>query len=827
MADVQFDPTTGEAIAPAAPAVDPKATVHVVDKSGSVLAGPGADLAGALAAGARLATDEEVQTARAVAEQEKGTYQRLSEKGYSAPVAALGAFMRPGGAITAFQEGGLAGATGGLAHAAVAEALGAADDKWRTAYTRDLDSIKKAYPGVYAGGEIAGNVARDAILASVGVAPAASLEAGVYSRLGGLAGAGALGRAGARGLSMAVAGGAENAVLGAARELSEEALGDHELNAEKILVAGGREGLMGALFGGALGAGGSLAVSGAKGVARAGVGMLANHADDLKTLANEQRWKALSPAKKFSDQVMARVPGGKDAVGEALGRYGVTGDTIEEALKNGHPEGILPKISAAKEQVGKAIGEIHGASGATMTYGEIQDVFEKHLAPIRKQAGFEGVVGSVEKYQASLGDKLGLTPVVEQYVKANEGKLTEAAINEFVRSRPLAVQDVIFQRKALDALVYQEAKALDPNLRVGLLRDIRRDLEEGIKTSIDTAAKSAGDDMTGEALRKLSKDYQILSISEDAAERSTAAYMTNRNVSLSGQLAGNAAMVMSGSPVTGVAAGFAHQYVKERGNALAAIAFDKLADLGAMARQLQRVDTKLDAAARGLVGGTKALTPYRGEVLAAESKQPLGKRYAHVVDVLAKVAADPDLVNRTVSASSSPNTPKTSSAVALGMTRALAHLAATVTPPPQRQTLGGRDLPARASVEQMTRAVRTFEAITDRERVLDNLSAGIVRSSEVRALRDVSPKMWAELQSRVVEHVAERKAKGKPMKHNELVRLGATFDLVTTPALDPVRMRTLQASFAYEPAKDQQPQGRPRPIHTNTEPQGLDRIEAR
>lgn len=846
MAKTTYSETTGDVAKPAAPAKP----VPIVDPGGRVVEVDGVDLDQAIAAGSRVATPEDVAAQKAADRRALPISDKLRERGWSDTAASLAGgaaeFIRPftpasSEEMMALHQGALEGATGGFGQVGVKAGIGALfDDHAADTYAKEVQRIREEYPTLRTAGNVGGMLAAAAVGGATGIGTIAGAVEGATGRglaQLGIAGEGALARAGIAAAKGAAGGLAEGAVFGAAQEASEETLsGSPELNAQKIAAAGLHGGLYGALFGGALSGGGSLAASGVKG----GVRMLAEHSGTLRELADHQLWKALDPASKFTKEAEVRVAGGTKGVGKVLDKYKVTGETLGDAFSGGYAEEMLPKITAAKEQVGKAIGEIH-STPATVKMGDIEDALEKVIAPNRGKAGFESLVSSLEGYKKSLGGQLGMAEEVAAQVRArNLGKDIDITAKEFtpreakilkeahaaVREAEIPVQKVIEQRKALDELVYREAKALDPNLRVGFMRDIRAGLEDRIVNSIDAAATKAGNPEVAANLRTLKHDYQALSLAESAAENSTASYKTNRNVSLSGQLAG-AAMVASGNGLMAIPVAVGHQIIKTRGNAMASVALRRLADMGDAMRAIQQTNAKLESAAKGLVG---AGGPYRssGKALPPGDSTPLRTRYANAVKEVTEMKANAGKIAEAVaSAPPMPAAPKLSGAIAAQALRSVGYLASKLPPTNAQPTLGGPNQAPKQSTQAMQRFVDTFDAVKNPDAVFDQMARGRVNREYALALKNSSPELFQELQRQTLEQVAARQEAGKPLSLHERLRLGIVLEIPTDPVLQPATMNALQSAIASSTVEESgrpappRPSGASKPAPDN----GIDKIE--
>jgi hypothetical protein len=393
-----------------------------------------------------------------------------------------------GSALAATAEGGARGLSLGLSDpAAIAAARLYGGDKTAEMVRAHLAEQKAAHPYLSTAGEIAGAAAPMLLSGGAGAAG----EAGTLARgaralgalprataaLGEVAGAGAerlvgseagsfLGRAGQAIAKHAATGAAENAAFEVGHEVSENSLngGNHDLTAEQLIAAATHGALFGAGLGGAMGLAGEALATGAGKVADALAERAGATAEGgglrgfLEKQADKQSWKSLSPGKKFTEEAELRA-GGAEAVGNTLRKYGIhDAENVAEAARA--PKDLLPRVTEAKEALGEKLGGLIDESTATAKASEIFQPLNEIIEREGQKAGFEATVGSLTQYRDALADKLGLV--------GPDGKLVMGALD-----REMPVSQIFKQRKALDDLVYKESKSLDPNLRVGLLREFR------------------------------------------------------------------------------------------------------------------------------------------------------------------------------------------------------------------------------------------------------------------------------------------------------------------------------------------------------------------
>lgn len=469
-----------------------------------------------------------------------------------------------------------------------------------------------------------------------------------------------LGRVGTGLAKAGVSGAAEGAAYGAGSALSESVLEDKDLTAEELLASMGGA----ALMGGALGslssapfiAGGEVirgAKNAATGLARAieagaplvgeaaervgarglelakeGVEFAKNavnvddpksllsradaavseHLDPAKIMAmsDEQAARATYARKKFVDEANARIkagpdgqPGGWEGVGRVLKDTGVI-DVKAGVIDNALPlEQVAERIGKVIDEKGAAIGALAKDSAATVKVGELATAIEKEIAQARGKAGFENILSSLENYRESLYDQLGARKVMR-----------DGSLGPLLLGKEIPLAELQLQRKALDDLVFRESKSLDPQMRVGFLRDIRgglKDLERGaiIKDGrIDAKAYDA-----------LNRDYQALRIAQDATDDAISRGGANRSVGATDYLAFVGGMA-GGGALGGAGLAMANKIARERGSGAAAVFLHNLAESRSLVQAARKAGMDVGDAAGRALPAAKAL---------AEKAQPFAE----------------------------------------------------------------------------------------------------------------------------------------------------------------------------------------------------------
>ena len=628
--------------------------------------------------------------------------------------------------------------------------------------------------------------AASAGIRGIGVLPRLTAEAGagaerLAARLVGEGATSVGGRIAQTAIKKAAGAAAEGAIFSAGQEVSEATLGNHELTAEKLLAGIGHGALMGGIIGGGLG-----------GLGRAGSeatsAIAAKMKPKLSELAGENAWKALSPLKKFTTEAEKRA-GGSASVGRTLIEEGVI-PTEEGALKVGlkhaTPEDLLPRITEAKGRVGEAIGQIAKQSKATVEAGELIASYEKLVQPLRRKAGFEGIVSTLDEYQGSLLKKLG--------VMGEDGLV---ASGPGVSKIPIA--DVIEQRRALGDLAYREAKALDPKLRVQYLRDFYGELSGLEHKAIDEAATKFGGPGAAE-LKTLNKKFQHLSIAEEAAQDTQTRMATNRNFSLSDYLSAGAAAA-SGHGLLAPVAAVAHKIARERGNAVAAVILDKVSQLGAIQRVTNKVDTQVEGAVSGYFKSLKdkRLSARTFKVKDEEFETPRARyeeraKQVAVASSLPKVEAEH--VARVLGPSIGTHAPNTMGAMAKTAQAGTAYLAAHLPKTAKANPLTPQLERPKVSDAEMTRFLKVAAVVDNPTSILQDLHNGTVTRDQVDAMKKVYPQMYEEMRTKVMVRLTDQKA---DIPYSAKVQLGLLLDLPSDPSLSAQSVKQYQSTFNKNP----------------------------
>ena len=418
--------------------LDPTQTVPIKDTFGNVRQVPAAEAEGAIGKGGTIASAEEARAAD-LEERHGGL----------------------GGQLAAGAEGLVRGASVGIADPLAIEAARVwGGDHAADAVRTHLSEEQEAHPTISKVAEFTGAVAP--ILATGGEAAieeapelAASLSkpsllstvarytpAGITGRfgaaaerataevLGSPAASSALGRIAKAAASSAISGGVENAIYSAGGQLSEDALGDHEVTAQKFLAALGHGFVWGTILGGGLG-------GASKAASEAAAPLLRRVAPHLEGRADELAWGALGGTERAAKE--AEEVGGVKAVGNTVTeKTGLHEGPLRGAAST--PADMAPKLDAALAQSREEIDQIlqtHGAKPGEVVLPDLAGI--RHM---RANGGLDAVDLQARKFAVPDAVRSDLADKAKDYerllvARKVNGDAIAAAVAKEAKAPPL------------------------------------------------------------------------------------------------------------------------------------------------------------------------------------------------------------------------------------------------------------------------------------------------------------------------------------------------------------------------------------------------------
>jgi hypothetical protein len=815
--------------------LDPSAPVHVTDAdTGEIRPIDPTDVEDELASGARFSTGDEIRKFQK-SEQYGGLaggaiagaegLARGVSAGLSDPLA-VGAARLIGGTkaadatrehLAGFQEenpyiagaGQLVGTAGAMLVPGLGEARGVAGGLEAAEAARGFDSLAT---GIKALGAVPGTISK--------------LGEGAEGLVSGMLGATsdtAIGKAAQSAAQQAVRNAVEGGLLSSGEQVSEDTLQNRPLTAEKIFTAVGHGALTGGLVGAGLGFGGSL---GAQGVAAA----LGNAAHVLDSAVSKQALKWLDAGKRVVEGAEKRA-GGAEAVGrtvfEKVFRPIAERDGVV-AVANLDPAAKLSAVRKALDNQGSEISSLlEGNADASVKLSDMISPIDNRIREMAGTVGGENKVASLSQLRASVLRVLG----------GVEDSTDTAAVAGALDSS-VSIADLVKQRRSLQQIAYQESKSLDPNLRVQLLRDISGEWNGLEETALNDASKDLGDGLDGARFRAMNKDYQRLKIAENALETNVSRWQTNRSLSLTDTLAGMPAMgaALMGHPLTALASpamALGHRYLRQHGNAYAAIMLDRLATMGGMGAAVHTVDEGIDRAVSAAIASQaasraqeeipKALLeegPVKligSEALRGREQAPVEDRFEEESERIRQLAAtsastmNDHLQSQTIGMSA--HAPDIAQSIHKLTSIATSFLASKLpkVQPPEGFLPGQKPLPV--SGPEQKKFLRYVDAVEDGP-------VGILKTPTpegLEVLHSVYPSSAAEIKTKILARLMDTK---HPVDYQTRLRLSQIMGAPADGTQDPGFVQRMQvqnqAATAAHAAQQQPTQGKNNPRVSNT-----------
>lgn len=755
-----------------------------------------------------------------------------------------GADQTPG--LAGYGAGVREGLTMGVADVAarkVADAVGgkAAGDR----YAAEVDLQREASPTAYAAGNVAGMLGASAAVPFSAGGVASRVAPGAVAALEGVAGRvaarGVLGRAAVTAAEMAGRGAIEGGIYSGAQYAADEALHDRDLASEKLFAAAGTGALYGLAGGAALGAGGSLAMSGlraaGRGVtsaARSGLARVLAPAEEasakvaadvaadggvsanagLKRKANEMAFDALGATKVQARDALEHVVGGAEAVGEYVNRIGI-GKAAEgnpgllkgafRAGMSGRADELLQAIQADKagriaEGLSGAIKGVPARVDVRQLAGHAEELYQGMLKDPTKIAGAEAFRSRVMLEASALG---------------NAGRIaTDGTID---------AADAFYVRSDMAKQAYELGRA--SGAAGDAYKSYLRQWDATTIKALDEAAEKAGQSGVGDEIRKWKREWQLASAAEKAAEGGAERIAHNNTFGIRESIGGLTA-IASGHVFGGLAALGGGKIARERGSAVAAYTLSQLAERGTLSKLVTKVDDQISRASTGLLRG-----PAKGLPAAAE-RMPATNQLAKTALVrVAEFQKDPEaFVEKATKQAEAVSThdPELASAIVQRQVRAMTFLSSKVPQMPDIDPLAPHPAP-KMTTNERAELGRYAWYVEKPTRFFAEVARGKLTYEGAEVAQALAPRAFAELQDKTMEALAARLAKGDPIPYRQRLVLGTLLNVAATPAQRPEHAAFLQQNVSGMLPSEQPPPtapAKPRSVSIPTQRSALDRLEA-
>ncbi len=440
---------------------------------------------------------------------------------------------------------------------------------------------------------VKGGLSFGGLLRGAGAIPRGAAKVGEFvgegaAHLVGEGASGLLGRIAQRAIPMAAQAGAEGAIYGAGATISETALGNEELTAEKLLAGAGHGAMLGAIAGGGLGASyelGRAAIDkGLKIIGKEGLQEFLQSVSDNQTIralgANSRDIRNLGGVARSTEKAQERI-----------------GD-IAETVRNYKFEGGQ-KLFSGTSSTAKL------ADGLTEAVDEAGAKLGKFRAKISELSGVKAELGpDTAKFFANFDEQI-MKPAIE--AGGTLKSRAERAAGEFatLQERVIAgeqptLDELTKIRQNVDKILYPKkvmGVAPPPAEHFDQLLQARMMLEQTIEETTDRVVASTGNPEMQGAYVGLKQTFKDLA---DAKAMATAADMralARNSVSLSDKMAfgAMAAGGLGGLPGA-LGAGITNHLSNTYGNAMMAAATNKAAALIGMQKAAGHVDEHMGEA---------------------------------------------------------------------------------------------------------------------------------------------------------------------------------------------------------------------------------------
>lgn len=620
----------------------------------------------------------------------------------------------------------------------------------------------------------------------------------------------------------AASGSTEMALFEVGNQISEDTLGDHDLNAQKLYGAFGHGALMGAIFGAGMG-------SAAAAASEAGSALLRKIAPNVSKLAGEQAIRAISgglnSGKGIQRQYIKML--GEDGV-EKLGQY-----VLRSGILDGAPnlETIADRIASKKEAVGNTLTDlIAGVSDAESKLNpSVQQIKERILKGedivdmLKYEHQYPGAIGLTEAIIDSAGNpvlnKEGL-PIVRnvdsslsRLFSTIEGLADENGKVSLGKLRDLSIE----VRKSVRNWMPTDAHGA-ASQRV--LKSIRGSLEDAIEESGEKIANSQGRTIAKE-YAAAKKEYSYLRFIEKQNESALAARRANQHFSLTSKMVGGAALVSSHNPLAAGAAMIGHKVLREHGDAISALMLDKLSQTAFIQRTAAKIDRETKSAVDGIFsraeGKAKARTRVRHFTGAGQGESPTEardsseKRMHEIRDLAVHPKVNGDHIGIALGGQTT-QMPKTSGSLASTINVATNYLlsqlpAGAVDHSDLMYPTGNR-----VSDAELSEFKQKAKGATDVKGTLKDIGNGKATQPQIEAFKTVTPKVYDQLKGSIIQKMASMSTEERSkVPYQTKLEMTVVFGIPTDWSQTPNAIKELQSNDIQITQSDGRPTTQQKP----------------
>jgi hypothetical protein len=614
------------------------------------------------------------------------------------------------------------------------------------------------------GGAAAGGAgARLAQLAARGALTPFRAAAAAGEAAEALTGASTLGRI----AGLSARGVAEGAMFGVGHEVSQAALEDVPLTAERLL-AGAWDG---AKMGGAFGLGLGVLGQGVGKAGRAIVGRMAETGDDLGKATGTWAERAMFKQQvgnqgKFFDKATRF---GADEAGPArIGRKLLDANMSTEAGAALRQADDLAKGAANRL---KAVAEAADVAGARPDVSTLIGRVDDQISKLRETpfGDFQAIADRVEKQIAPFRARVEAN-AARNSAEPIRTRLADGTIELRPRApaEPIKFSELWDLRKKLDETISWESK------QQGAAKEALTDMRDAFRAELDDTLSRAADGGSPELLaawKKAAEDYGDFALVKDGLKGLIKQRGKNRGVSLTDYGTGGAAGVLmgilSGSPITGMAVSAAtsaaHKLIRERGAGVLAKIADRTGGVAGRMEMAGKVAALVEApkrlAAPAAVNVSNAFDTYSAALTQAQTEP------AKFAERMAGATADLSL-----------RAPELAQQVQQTMLGDMAYLNQLHPQPASRKNstiTPLAKLPEFYAFNQKKAFVDAAIAIDNPVSIFEDIARGELPLEGIKALKARRPLLFGEMRTTVIKYTSQRT---EELPYSRRVLLGTAFD---------------------------------------------------
>jgi hypothetical protein len=464
-------------------------------------------------------------------------------------------------------------------------------------------------------------------------------------------------------------------------------------------------------------------------------------------------------------------------------------EQLDTSLSAGVEASTHAAVREAQEQLRVTL---RGASDAAHVGGLTAD----ELGKVRRVLGAlgESPDSAVAATALQAFDDLGRMPIAAPVTHG-----------ELARIRG-SLADIIYPKKP-------PGRGLPPPLpeHAAQLQQAERLLEGQLETALEKAlARISPEDVGRYAEAK--RLYRSFKAADAVTDKAVQGLHGNRAISLTDYISGAPAIaggILTGDVLgmaSGAALSAANKFARERGRSV----------MATLAHRVQTVDQELtqklngffrraragELGAGGVAAGETSASDVRA-IMRARGKEAAEDAYHRLLSRAGQIsrgAGGPYLLD--------DDAPKTGLAMREVQMRAASHLLKHAPVPPRTTTnpnLGALSAEPRPDPVALYDFARRVRAIEKPQTLLADLERGTISPSAVEAVRDVYPELYASMQARVMDGLANSP---KLLPYESRIRLGVLFQLPTDPTLRPEFLAATQSVYqeqAQPPTQGPQP----------------------